>query len=106
MSQRSSADGEPRFGARVSDSGIRFSVWSGAASRLWVSIFDETGEREVERLPLEAQGDGVHTLFVSGLREGTRYGFRADGIYAPDEGLWFDPDKLLVDPYAVAIDRP
>ena len=45
-------------------------------------------------------------VFVPGLKEGTRYGFRADGDYAPERGLWFDPDKLLVDPYAVEIDRP
>ena len=39
------------------------------------------------------------------MKAGTRYGFRADGDYAPERGLWFDPDKLLVDPYAVEIDR-
>ncbi|MDH6230124.1 glycogen operon protein [Mesorhizobium soli] len=43
---------------------------------------------------------------MPGLTAGARYGFRADGDYAPERGLWFDPDKLLVDPYALAIDRP
>ena len=39
------------------------------------------------------------------LAPGARYGLRADGPYAPERGLWFDPAKLLVDPYAVALDR-
>ncbi|RUU45475.1 glycogen debranching enzyme GlgX [Mesorhizobium sp. M6A.T.Ce.TU.002.03.1.1] len=96
----------PRFGGLVGQGGIRFAAWSSAASRLWVSIFDERGNREIDRLELRSEGEGVHALFVTGLAAGTRYGFRADGDYAPEQGLWFDPDKLLVDPYAVEIDRP
>ncbi|TGS71809.1 glycogen debranching protein GlgX [Mesorhizobium sp. M3A.F.Ca.ET.174.01.1.1] len=94
------------LGATITSEGIRFGVWSSSARRLWVSIFDDIGSREVERLQLQPQGDGVHTLFVSGLAKGTRYGLRADGDYAPERGLWFDPDKLLADPYALEIDRP
>lgn len=96
----------PRFGAHVGPDGVRFSVWSGAASRVWVSIFDGQGERELERIALGPQGDGVHSTFVPGLPAGTRYGIRADGEYAPERGLWFDPDRLLMDPYALTIDRP
>lgn len=100
------ADLRPRFGGLVSEGGIRFAAWSQAARRLWVSIFDEQGNREIERFELQPQGEGVHALFVAGLGTGTRYGFRADGDYAPDRGLWFDPEKLLIDPYALEIDRP
>lgn len=96
----------PRFGATVSEGGIRFAVWSGEAENIWVSLFDASGDREVDRLELVQTGGGVFSRVVPGLGEGTRYGFRAEGQYAPDEGLWFDPGKLLVDPYAVAIDRP
>ena len=77
-----------------------------SASRIWVSLFDQDGDRETERLEMQPEGDGVHTLVVPGLAAGARYGLRADGDYDPDKGQWFDPDKLLVDPYAVAIDRP
>ncbi|WFP62215.1 glycogen debranching protein GlgX [Mesorhizobium sp. WSM4904] len=94
------------FGATVTPQGIRFAVWSSAARRLWVSLFDDSGTRELDRLELKPEGEGVHALLVSGLAEGTRYGLRADGGYAPERGLWFDPDKLLIDPYAVEIDRP
>ncbi|MHA6685115.1 glycogen debranching protein GlgX [Mesorhizobium sp. A556] len=95
-----------RLGSLVRPGGIRFAVWSGHATRVWVSIFDAAGERETDRLELEPEGEGIHALFVSGLGAGTRYGFRADGEYVPERGLWFDPEKLLADPYALEIDRP
>ncbi|TPN41047.1 glycogen debranching protein GlgX [Mesorhizobium sp. B2-3-3] len=94
------------LGATVTRDGIRFAAWSSSARRLWVSIFDEQGNRELDRLELKPEGEGVHALFVSGVAAGTRYGLRADGDYAPERGLWFDPDKLLTDPYALEIDRP
>jgi glycogen operon protein len=94
----------PPLGAIVSAEGTRFAVWSQTAKRLWLCLFE--GGHETDRLELQPEGKGVHALFVPGLGAGTRYGFRADGVYAPERGLWFDPDKLLVDPYAVEIDRP
>ncbi|MEZ2333290.1 glycogen debranching protein GlgX [Mesorhizobium sp. RCC_202] len=94
-----------RLGATITSEGIRFAVWSSSARRLWVSLFDDSGTRETDRLELKSEGEGTHALFIPGLAEGTRYGFRADGDYAPERGLWFDPDKLLIDPYAVEIDR-
>lgn len=95
-----------QLGAIVTSEGIRFAVWSSSARRSWVSIFDGTGACEVERLELRPEGEGVFALFAPGLASGTLYGFRADGDYAPERGLWFDPGKLLTDPYAVEIDRP
>ncbi|CDX24390.1 glycogen debranching enzyme [Mesorhizobium sp. ORS 3324] len=94
------------LGATIASEGIRFGAWSSLARRLWVSIFNDSGTREVDRLELKPQGEGMHALLVSGLCDGTRYGFRADGDYVPERGLWFDPQKLLTDPYAVEIDRP
>ncbi|MBL8581242.1 MAG: glycogen debranching protein GlgX, partial [Rhizobiaceae bacterium] len=95
-----------KLGATVEAGGIGFAVWSGAASRIDVSIFDQAGEVETARIPLHRGGDGVFSAFAPGLPAGTRYGYRADGEYAPDQGLWFDPEKLLADPYALRIDRP
>ena len=90
------------LGASVFSAGIRFAVWSGTAERIQVCLFD--GDTETDRLDLQPEGEGVHVLYVPGLGAGTRYGFRADGAYAPERGLWFDPDKLLMDPYAREID--
>ncbi|MDG4876443.1 glycogen debranching protein GlgX [Mesorhizobium sp. WSM4935] len=94
------------LGAATAPEGIRFAVWSSSARRLWVSLFDGKGAREIDRLELNPEGEGVHARLVPGLGDGTHYGFRADGDYAPEHGLWFDPNKLLTDPYAVEVDRP
>jgi glycogen operon protein len=50
--------------------------------------------------------EGYWHAQAAGVGAGARYGLRADGAYDPGAGLWFDPDKLLLDPYAPAIDRP
>jgi glycogen debranching enzyme len=57
-------------------------------------------------VPLERGEGGVFAATIAGLGAGARYGLRADGPYAPERGSWFDPAKLLLDPYAVALDRP
>lgn len=93
------------LGAIPTAAGTRFSVWSGAAERIWVCLFDEA-DREATRIELARDTDGVFSAAVDGVGAGQCYGFRADGFYNPANGLWFDPDKLLADPYAGAIDRP
>ncbi|MGE3365261.1 MAG: glycogen debranching protein GlgX, partial [Rhizobiaceae bacterium] len=93
------------LGATLTQDGIRFAVWSGGAKKIWVSLFDDQ-DRETHRVPLARGKDGLFAAHIPGLREGQRYGLRADGDYDPGKGLWFDPDKLLTDPYAVEIDRP
>ncbi|MBX4991245.1 glycogen operon protein [Rhizobium binae] len=93
-------------GAIVFDTGVEFAAWSHHAAQLELCLFEEDGNREVARLPMARDGNYTHRLFVDGLKAGARYGYRADGIYAPDNGLWFDPSKLLIDPYAKEIDRP
>ncbi|MBB2818688.1 UNVERIFIED_ORG: glycogen operon protein [Rhizobium esperanzae] len=93
-------------GAIVFETGVEFAVWSHHAAQIELCLFEEDGNREFARLPMARDGNHTHRLFVDGLKAGTRYGYRADGIYAPDNGLWFDPSKLLIDPYAKEIDRP
>ncbi|MGY5801697.1 glycogen debranching protein GlgX [Rhizobium sp. LEGMi12c] len=93
------------LGATLTDHGVEFAVWSRNAERIELCVFDAEGKKEIVRLPLARDGD-EHRLFVENAREGMRYGLRAYGPYDPDQGLWFDPSKLLVDPYAKEIDRP
>jgi len=52
-----------------------------------------------------ARAGDVWRALVPGDWTGAAYGYRASGEWAPDRGRWFDPAKLLVDPYAVALDR-
>jgi glycogen operon protein len=81
--------------------GCRFAIWSGAAERVWLCLFD--GETEAARIPMRRAADGTFAAVVPGAGTGTRYGFRADGPHGP--GHRFDPAKLLLDPYAVRLDR-
>lgn len=93
------------LGASIDEDGAAFTVRSRDASRIDLCLFDEEGHREIRRVPMRREGD-LHHAFVPGLAAGARYGLRAEGVYAPDHGLWFDPSKLLVDPYARDLDRP
>ena len=93
------------LGAIPTPRGARFSIFSAHASALELCLFDQDGERETARLSMPRVTNGVFTLEVDGLALGTRYGLRAHGAYDPDKGQWFDPAKLLVDPYAKELDR-
>ncbi|WEX77036.1 glycogen debranching protein GlgX [Sinorhizobium numidicum] len=100
-----STTGIPRLGVTRASDGTRFAVYSHNAAGIDLCLFDKSGKKELRRLPLMRDGD-VHSLTLADAPAGTRYGFRADGIYSPEHGLWFDPAKLLVDPYAIELDRP
>ncbi|ODT76500.1 MAG: glycogen debranching enzyme GlgX [Pelagibacterium sp. SCN 64-44] len=93
-----------QLGATITADGVNFAVYSESATRLFVSIFDEQ-DQETDRFELDVRADNVWAGLVSGLGAGTRYGLRADGPYDPDQGYFFDPMKLLVDPYARRLDR-
>ena len=95
-----------RGGVELTPAGAVFSLWSHHATGATLCLFDEAGRRETAKIPMERSEGGLFRAFAEGVREGALYGYRVEGAYAPDEGLWFDPSKLLIDPYAKAIDRP
>jgi glycogen operon protein len=84
----------PRLGATITTDGTTFAVRAPLATTVWLCLFDGEAER---RVPMTRDGD-VWRAMVDGVGEGARYGYRADG---PPP---LDPDKLLVDPYAVTLD--
>ena len=90
------------LGASLVGDGVDFAVASGTAERIELCLFDETG-RETRRLALPERSGPVHHGFVPGLRAGQAYGLRAHGPWDPARGQWFDPTKLLLDPYARAV---
>ncbi|MBO9670113.1 MAG: glycogen debranching protein GlgX [Sphingobium sp.] len=89
------------LGARLTESGAAFAVRAPRAEVVTLCLFD--GRRETQ-VPMMRNGD-LWRAIVKGGRAGQRYGFRASGQWAPEQGLWFDPSKLLVDPYTTAIDQ-
>ena len=83
--------------------GCNVAVFSEHATKVDLCVFDGAHPgRELFRVELPGRTHDVFHGFVSGLKEGTLYGFRAHGPWAPEEGLRFNPAKLLLDPYARA----
>ena len=91
----------PQLGAHVAGGVTRFAVRAPMAEALELCLFDGNAE---DRLPMARQGD-LWVAELGGDLTGTRYGYRAHGRYDPAANLWFDPAKLLVDPYALELDR-
>jgi glycogen operon protein len=89
------------LGARFEGGGTRFAVRAPLAFQVWLCLFD--GDAET-RHAMTREGD-EWLLELPGDLAGTRYGYRAAGDWSPEQGRWFDQAKLLVDPYAVELDR-
>ncbi len=90
------------LGATFDGEGVHFAVFSETATGVDLCLFDERGAET--RLPLRDRTMNVWHGYVPGLLPGQRYGFRAHGAYDPKSGLRFNPNKLLVDPYARSIE--
>jgi isoamylase len=92
------------LGASFDGNGVNFAVFSSEAARIDLCLFSDDGRREVGRLSLPERDGDIWHGHVAGLTPGTRYGFRAHGPYQPEQGLRFNPNKLLIDPYARMLD--
>lgn len=92
------------LGANFDGDGVNFAVFSAFAERIELCLFDGDGRREIRRLALPERDGDIWHGYVAGLRPGTVYGYRAHGPYAPDEGHRFNPNKMLLDPYARKIE--
>jgi isoamylase len=87
-------------GATFDGEGVNFAVFSANASVVEICLFDPAGRRETARVQLPEYTNEVHHGFIRGIRPGQLYGLRVHGPYAPKEGHRFNPNKLLLDPYA------
>jgi isoamylase len=93
------------LGAHWDGAGTSFSLYSAHASRVELCLFDSfRNNAQRSAIPLTRQSSGFWHVTVPGVGPGERYGFRVDGHYSPREGHLFNPLKLLLDPYAQAID--
>ncbi len=86
------------LGVTWDGSGVNVAVWSASATAVDVCLFDQDGAET--RVALQERTGPVWHGYLPGVVPGQRYGFRADGPFAPDDGMRFNPAKLLVDPYA------
>jgi isoamylase len=90
------------MGATFDGDGVNFAVFSDHATRMTLCLFDAAGH-ELINIDLPECTGGIWHGFITGLRPGQHYGYRAHGPYRPDEGHRFNPHKLLLDPYAKQI---
>jgi glycogen operon protein len=98
------------LGATFSGGGVNFSVFSKHATLVELLLFDDAAAaRPSWTLPLESRAHRSYHYwhaFVPGLRPGQVYAYRAQGPFAPERGLRFDGDKVLLDPYGRAVAVP
>jgi isoamylase len=98
------------IGATLVNGGANFSVFSRSADCIELLLFDRVDDSRPARVirmdPCANRTYYYWHLFVPGLEVGQIYGFRAFGPFAPEQGLRFDPSKVLLDPYGRAISVP
>ncbi len=101
---RNSLPGLPfPLGATLDADGANFALYSEHAEAVELCLFSDDGEET--RIPVRERTAFVWHLYVPGVTAGMRYGYRVHGPYAPERGLRFNPNVVLLDPYAKAVDR-
>jgi len=104
MSQHNPRPGQPYPpGATWDGEGVNFAIFAENAEGVELCLYDPETEQETDRIPLNARTDLTWHIYIPGIGPGQLYGFRVQGPYEPTEGLRFNPNKLLLDPYAKAL---
>ena len=94
-------DGLPApLGANWDGRGVNFALFSSHAIAVDLCLFDPTGRKETRRIRFGARTGDVWHGYLRGVHPGQLYGYRVHGPYEPDHGHRYNPNKLLVDPYA------
>ena len=87
-------------GATWDGEGVNFALFSANADKVELCLFDPSGRREVQRIDLRERTDEVWHCYLPEARPGLLYGYRVHGPYRPEQGQRFNPNKLLIEPYA------
>ncbi len=94
------------LGATWDGLGVNFALYSAHATRIELVLFDRAQDTTPARqIPMGERTGPIWHMYVPHLRPGQLYGYRVYGPYAPHEGHRFNPNKVLLDPYARAIGR-
>jgi glycogen operon protein len=99
--RRIEAGSDVPLGATWDGSGTNFALFSAHAEKVELCLFDRRGRRELERVALPEHTHQVWHGYLPDVRPGQLYGYRVHGPYAPEAGHRFNPNKLLLDPYAL-----
>jgi glycogen operon protein len=110
VSRRTQPGKTAPLGSTVNRDGANFSVFSKSSTHLELLLFERVDDEKPSTvIPLDRMSNRTYHywhVFVPGIQAGQVYGYRAFGPYRPDRGLRFDPDKVLIDPYARAMAVP
>jgi len=90
-------------GATWDGTGVNFSIYSEDATGVELCLFDDPESGVCRTIAIRESTGHVWHCYVPGIRPGQYYGFRIHGPYNPEQGLRFNPAKLLIDPYAKAL---
>lgn len=90
------------LGAHYDGAGVNFSIYSQVADKVELCLFDDQDHET--RIEMTEQNSYVWHNYLPGIQPGQRYGYRVYGPYDPNRGLRCNPNKLLLDPYAYAIE--
>ena len=88
-----------RLGVFKEDGKVCFSVFSECAQKIELCLFSDDENTE-KRIEMEKDDNNVWKVSLDGIKAGQKYGYRAYGEFAPEKGLFFNPKKLLIDPFA------
>lgn len=92
------------LGATFDGKGVNFALFSEHAENVELCLYGDTEETvEIAKISLKEKTHQVWHIYLEGLKPGQRYGYRVHGPYEPQQGHRFNPNKLLIDPYAKAI---
>jgi isoamylase len=91
-----------RLGATWDGLGVNFSLFSASTNKVELCLFDSTGTKEVQRVELPEYTDEVWHGYLPDAGPRTVYAYRVHGPYEPEAGHRFNPNKLVLDPYAKA----
>lgn len=95
------------LGATYDDEGVNFALFSEHATAVYLCLYDPAdASRQTACISVTERTNMVWHIYLDGLQPGQLYGFRANGPYDPRVGHFFNPNKLLLDPYAHAINTP
>lgn len=88
------------LGATWDGLGVNFAIFSAHATKVELCLFDSSGKTELERVELPERTDEIWHGYLPDAHPGQVYGYRVHGPYEPEAGHRFNPNKLLIDPYA------
>ena len=88
------------LGSSFDGNGVNFALFSANAVKVELCVFNDSGSEEIERYTMDGKTNSIWHIYLENAKPGLVYGYRVYGPYDPQRGKRFNPNKLLIDPYA------